>query len=57
MCSNYVPVTQSDRLLSFFGVHRDARTEPPIDVWPTGLAPFIRLRAPGGQVRPALTAA
>ncbi|MGE3348080.1 MAG: SOS response-associated peptidase [Ramlibacter sp.] len=52
MCSNYVPVTRSDRLLSFFGVHRDARTEPPIDVWPTGLAPFIRLRAPGGDGRP-----
>ncbi len=51
MCSNYVPVTRSDWLLSHFGVHRDPRTEPPVDVWPTGLAPFIRLRpaGPGGQ--------
>ena len=38
MCSNYQPVTRSDRLLTFFGVER-ARDEPPVDVWPLGLAP------------------
>lgn len=43
MCSNYVAVTSYDRLLSHFHVER-ARDEPPVDVWPTGLAPFIRLR-------------
>jgi putative SOS response-associated peptidase YedK len=41
MCANYVPVTQSDRLLEFFGVVRD-RSDAPVDVWPLGLAPFIR---------------
>lgn len=41
MCSNYVPVTRSDRLLSFFGVTRE-RDELPVDVYPLGLAPFIR---------------
>jgi len=43
MCANYVPVTAADRLLAFFGVERD-RSEPPHDVFPVGLAPFIRLR-------------
>lgn len=42
MCANYVPVTRSDRLLTYFGVER-ARDEPPLDVFPLGLAPFIRL--------------
>ena len=42
MCANYVPVTSSDRLLAYFGVERD-RDEPPLDVFPLGLAPFIRL--------------
>jgi putative SOS response-associated peptidase YedK len=42
MCSNYVPVTRADRLLSFFGVHRE-RDDPPIDIFPLGLAPFVRL--------------
>lgn len=46
MCSNYRPVTRSDRLLSFFSVER-ARDEPSVDVWPLGLAPFIRLSEPG----------
>ena len=46
MCSNYQPVTRRDRLLSFFGVER-ARDEPPADVFPTALAPFIRLAEPG----------
>lgn len=42
MCANYVPVTRADRLLTFFGVERD-RDEPALDVFPTGLAPIIRL--------------
>lgn len=46
MCSNYRPVTRSDRLLSFFGVER-TKDEPPIDVWPLGLAPFIRVAEDG----------
>ena len=50
MCSNYLPVTRAERLLTYFGVER-ARDEPPVDVWPIGLAPFIRLSVggPGGQ--------
>ncbi len=50
MCSNYRPVTRSDRLLTFFGVER-ARDEAPIDVWPLGLAPFIRLAEDGSGHR------
>ena len=46
MCSNYRPVTQSDRLLKFFGVVRE-KDELPVDVWPTGLAPMIRLAEAG----------
>lgn len=46
MCSNYRPVTRADRLLTFFGVER-AKDEPSVDVWPLGLAPFIRLAADG----------
>lgn len=46
MCSNYRPVTRSDRMLTFFGIERP-RDEPPVDVWPLGLAPFIRLAEPG----------
>ena len=46
MCSNYRPVTRQDRLLTFFGVERD-RDEVPTDVFPTGLAPFIRLAQEG----------
>lgn len=41
MCSNYQPVTQSDRLLAYFGVHRPPN-EVPVDCYPTYLAPFIR---------------
>jgi putative SOS response-associated peptidase YedK len=46
VCSNYRPVTRIDRLLTFFGVERD-RDDPPQDVFPLGLAPFIRLRRAG----------
>ncbi|MBA3625400.1 MAG: SOS response-associated peptidase family protein [Methylibium sp.] len=53
MCANYVPVTRADRLLMFFGVQRH-RDEPDHDVFPMGLAPFIRLAPPGTE--PADTA-
>lgn len=46
MCSNYRPVTRSDRMLTFFGIER-GRDEEPVDVWPLGLAPFIRLAEAG----------
>jgi putative SOS response-associated peptidase YedK len=46
VCSNYIPVTSSDRMLAFFGVER-ARDDLPADVWPTGLAPFLRLAQDG----------
>lgn len=49
MCSNYRPVSRSDRLLSFFGVTRHPDAEP-ADCWPTGLAPFIRLAETGQRV-------
>lgn len=47
MCANYLPVTRLDRLLAYFGVehNRDERTS---DLFPGGLAPFIRL-APAGE--------
>ena len=51
MCANYVPVTSMDRLLQYFGVVRD-RDEPPHDVYPMGLAPFIRLALPGEDPSP-----
>jgi putative SOS response-associated peptidase YedK len=37
-----VPVSSADRLLAFFGVERE-RDEPPHDVFPLNLAPFVRL--------------
>ena len=46
MCSNYRPVTRADRLLTFFGVERE-RDEPPVDIFPLGLAPIIRLARDG----------
>jgi putative SOS response-associated peptidase YedK len=42
MCANYVPVTRSERMLSFFGVDR-ARDEPPLELFPLGQASIIRL--------------
>jgi putative SOS response-associated peptidase YedK len=48
MCANYVPVTSVDRLLAYFGVVRD-RDEPEHDLFPMGLAPFIRLAPDGTQ--------
>lgn len=42
MCSNYVAVTSLDRLLSFFGVEPSGDMDLPPEVYPLGLAPFIR---------------
>lgn len=47
MCANYRPVTRMDRLLSFFGVERPPGQPTPPEVWPLGLAPFIRLHEDG----------
>lgn len=54
MCSNYRPVTQLDRLLTFFGVER-ARDDVPVDVFPTGLAPFIRKADDGSGMQRVVT--
>jgi putative SOS response-associated peptidase YedK len=43
VCSNYVPVTDADQLLAFFGVRRDFGSEAPPEVYPAQVAPFIRL--------------
>lgn len=52
MCSNYQPVTPNDRLLTFFGVERDpAQDATPSEIWPLGLAPFIRLAEDGSGNR------
>jgi putative SOS response-associated peptidase YedK len=54
MCSNYLPVTRWDRLLQYFGVERD-RDEMPLEldpeVWPGGMAPFIRRAQEGSGHR------
>ena len=46
MCANYIPVSRYERLLTFFGVERE-RDDEPVEVWPVGMAPFIRLAQPG----------
>ncbi len=43
MCANYIPVTRGDELLAFFDVQRDFSRELPPELYPTDLAPFIRL--------------
>ena len=48
MCSNYRPVTRMDRMLTFFGVER-VKDEPTRDVFPLGMAPFIRLATEGQE--------
>lgn len=50
MCSNYMPVSQADRLLQFFGAQRHD-PEGPAEVFPLGLAPFIRLAEDGSGNR------
>lgn len=47
MCANYRPVTRMDRLLSYFGVERQPGEPTPPEIWPLGLAPFIRLHEDG----------
>ena len=57
MCSNYRPVTRMDRLLTFFGVEYDMGEVLARDVFPMGMAPFIRLTVEGQEGgRPALLA-
>jgi putative SOS response-associated peptidase YedK len=52
MCSNYQPVTSEQRLLTFFGAERAPELDPtPAEVWPLGLAPFIRLHQDGSGNR------
>lgn len=48
MCANYRPVTRVDRLLTFFGIERPPGQPTPPEVWPLGLAPFIRRDDEGG---------
>jgi putative SOS response-associated peptidase YedK len=53
VCSNYQPVTRTDRLLHYFGVTLDA-SKPSIEaaeIWPTSFAPFIRLAEAGSGNR------
>jgi len=57
MCSNYRPVTRLDRLLTFFGVEYGKEELLERDVFPLGMAPFIRLTVEGQEAgRPALVA-
>jgi putative SOS response-associated peptidase YedK len=51
MCSNYEAVTREDRLLAFFGAARPEgrRTRP--EVFPLGVAPFIRAHEDGSGNR------
>jgi len=52
MCSNYQPVTDVQRLLTYFGAERAPELDPsPAEVWPLNLAPFIRLHEPGSGNR------
>lgn len=51
MCANYLPVTRLDRLLTYFGLDRDPAQPTPPEVWPLGLAPFIRLHEDGSGNR------
>lgn len=57
MCSNYRPVTRLDRLLTFFGVEYSKEEVLQRDVFPLGMAPFIRLSVERQEAgRPALVA-
>jgi len=56
MCSNYLPVSRRDRLLTYFGAEY-ASDQPEREVFPLGTAPFIRLSVEGEEGgRPALVA-
>jgi len=48
MCSNYIPVTRASRLMTFFGVEYGT-DNPPAEVFPLGMAPFIRLSVEGQE--------
>ena len=56
MCSNYLPVTRQNRLLTFFGVEYAKDEVANGDgVFPLGMAPFIRLTVEGQEGgRPSL---
>ena len=52
MCSNYQPVTVMERLMTFFGAERNPALDPtPNEIYPLGLAPFIRLHESGSGNR------
>ena len=51
MCSNYEAVTRADRLLAFFGAARPEGRHSKPEVWPLGMAPFIRLHEDGSGNR------
>jgi putative SOS response-associated peptidase YedK len=51
MCSNYIPVTAADRMLTFFGVEVDPSQPLRAEVYPLGLAPFVRLHEDGSGNR------
>jgi putative SOS response-associated peptidase YedK len=44
MCSNYRPVTRTDRLLAFFGIPMPGGDRPDVDAWPGAGVPIIRLK-------------
>ncbi len=52
MCANYRPVTATDRLLTFFGVERQAGETADVDAWPDSRIPFIRLQPQRQRLRP-----
>src|SRR5471030_1212507 len=57
MCSNYMPVTRADRLMTFFGVEYTKEELLQREVFPLGTAPFIRLSVEGQEGgKPALVA-
>ena len=49
MCSNYMPVTRRDRRMTFFGVEYQQTDEVQREVFPMGMAPFIRLTVEGQE--------
>ena len=57
MCSNYMPVTRADRLMTFFGVEYTKEELLQREVFPLGTSPFIRLSVEGQEGgKPALIA-